>query len=200
MEIEVAAEEVAAFREGLDSATNALLDDFDCMRFLRARQMDVPKAIAMATDWGIWAKQALPGSRSGRTPLTILADVEDPDEEVYSQYCPHSLDGEDREGRPIFWEKTGEGSQQFWELKKVLSHDQLVARHVRLQQLMGCRLKYCSEKHGKRIEKVVAVNDFSNISMSPDMDAIKFAIAVLKCDQNYFPERLQTIFAINCPW
>lgn len=136
----------------------------------------------------------------GRTPLNILDDVEDPDENVYSQYCPHSLEGEDKGGRPVFWEQTGEGSQQFWQLKKAISADALLVRHVRIQQLMGCRLRFCSEKHGRRIDKMVAVNDFANISMSPDLDAIKFAVAVLKCDQNYFPERLQTIFAINCPW
>lgn len=194
------AEELVAFREGLDSTANALLDDSDCMRFLRARQMNVDKAIAMAADWAKWATEPLPGSHSERTPLTLLEDVEDPNEEVYSRLCPHSLEGEDKEGRPIFWEQTGEGSQKFWELKKILTHDELITRHVRIQQLMGCRLRYCSEKHARQIEKMVAVNNFEHISMSPDLDAIKFAIAVLKCDQNFFPERLQTIFAINCPW
>jgi hypothetical protein len=194
------AEEVVAFREGLDGGTSALLDDFDCMRFLRARQMDVPKAVIMATAWGVWAVSPLAGSRDGRTPLTILDDVDDMHEPIYSKYCPHFMEGEDKAGRPIYWEQTGDGSQHFYQLKEILSHDELVARHIRIQQMMTCRLKYCSDKHDRRIEKMISVNNFSNLSYSPDLDSIKFAIAALTCDQDNFPERLQTVYAINCPW
>jgi hypothetical protein len=193
------AEEVVAFREGLDAGTSALLDDFDCMRFLRARQMDVSKAVAMAAAWGAWANTPLPG-RPDLTPLTILDDTEDPHEPFYSKYCPHFMEGEDKAGRPIYWEQTGEGSQHFHELKSFLSPEEMMTRHIRIQQMMTCRLKYCSEKHDIRIEKMISVNNFSNLSYSPDLDSIKFAIAALTCDQNNFPERLQTVYAINCPW
>ena len=193
------AEEVTALREGLDARTNALLDDFDCMRFLRARQMNVPKAIAMAAEWGTWANEVLPGSRTGRTPLNILDDIEDPDEEVYTSkaHCPHALCGEDKEGRPIYWEQTGKCGVQYRELRKYVDNDVLFARHVRIQQLMLCRMRATMERTGQRVEKLVVVNDLSHLQMSPDMDAIRYFIGIIGIDQKFFPERLQTVFCIN---
>lgn len=191
---------VMQLREGLDAGTNALLDDFDCMRFLRARQLNVAKAVDMARQWGSWATEALPGSPEGKCPLNLLDTVEDPNEDLYTRYCPHLMEGEDRDGRPVYWEQTGEGSCNFSKLKQEINHDEMLARHIRLQLLMQCRLKHCSERHGKHIGKLVSVQNFGGISMQPDLDSIKYAIAVLGCDQSYFPETLHTVYAINCPW
>jgi hypothetical protein len=170
------------------------------MRFLRARKMDPQKAADMASAWAQWATTPLPGSTDGLTPLTILSVKEDPNEDLFTRLAPYLMEGEDKDGHPIFWEKTGEASAGFYELKQHISHDQLLARHVRLQGIMECRLHHQSEKHGRRIEKLVAVNDYSHLSMYPDLDAIKFAIAVATMDSNNFPERLHRLIAINCPW
>ena len=196
------AEEVVQFREGLDTATNALLDDFDCMRFLRARQMNISKAVAMATDWSQWANEVLPGSPNGRTPLTILHDIDDPHEEVYTSlaHCPHSLSGEDKDGRPIYWEQTGQCGVMYRELRKHVDNEVLFSRHIRIQEMMMCRMKATTERTGKRVEKLVVVNDLAALQMSPDMDAIKYFIGIIGIDQKYYPERLQTVFCINTPW
>jgi hypothetical protein len=196
------AEEVVAFREGLDAGTSALLDDFDCMRFLRARQMDVSKAVAMAAAWGAWANTPLPGSASGRTPLTILDDTEDPHEEVYTSkaHCPHCLGGEDKEGRPIYWEQTGKCGVMYKQLRTFVDNDVLFARHIRIQQLMLCRMKALNARTGNRIEKLVVVNDLSHLQMSPDLDGIRYFTGLIGIDQNFFPERLHQVFCINTPW
>lgn len=194
------AAEVLQMRQLLPASADALLDDFDCLRFLRARKMDPRKAADMASAWAVWATTPLPGSTEGLTPLTILSVAEDPNEALFTRLAPYLMEGEDKEGHPIFWEKTGNGSAGFYELKQHQNHDQLLARHVRLQGIMECRLHHQSQKHGRRIEKLVAVNDYSNLSMYPDLDAIKFAIAVATTDSNNFPERLHKLIAINCPW
>lgn len=193
------AEQVMSFREGLDFSTNALLDDFDCMRFLRARQMNIEKAIAMAAEWGTWINEPLAGSRAGRTPLTILDDLEDPDEDIFTSKapCPHSLTGEDKEGRPIYWEQTGRCGVQYRELRKYMDNENLFARHIRIQQMMLCRMKAINERTGKNIEKLVVVNDLAQLQMSPDMDAIRYFIGIIGIDQKYYPERLHAVYCIN---
>jgi hypothetical protein len=196
----VLGERVIEFREGLDARTNSLLDDFDCMRFLRARQMDVDKAVEMATAWGEWAHTVLPGSAAGRTPLNILDDLVDPNEEIYTRLCPHSLSGVDKGGRPIYWEKTGKCSVIYRELRKDLSNEDLFARHVRIQEMMLCRTRYTLAEKGERVEKMVVVDDMGDLQMSPDLDAIKYVIGILGIDQKYYPERLHAIYCINCPW
>lgn len=196
------AEEVIQFREGLDAKTNALLDDFDCMRFLRARQMNVQKAIAMAAEWSTWANEPLPGNPNGRTPLTILDDVDDPNEDVFTSkaHCPHTLAGEDKEGHPIYWEQTGRCGRRYRELRKYMDNEGLFSRHVRIQEMMMCRMKAVADRTGNHIEKLVVVNDFADLQMSPDMDAIRYATGIIGIDQKYYPERLHTVFCINTPW
>lgn len=192
--------QIAALRERLDPTTNELLLDHDCMRFLRARQMDVERAAEMSNAWGVWVQTPLVGSQQGRTPLNILHDIDDPNEHFYASLCPHSIVGEDREGRPIFWEKTGACAANYSQIKKDLNNETLIARHIWIQSLMGCRLKQMSEKHGIKIEKTNVVFDMSGLQFSPDMDSIRYCIAMLHVDQNYFPESLNSIFVINAPW
>jgi hypothetical protein len=197
---ELLPDQIAALREVLNPATNELLSDHDCMRFLRARQMNLEKAAEMSNAWGVWVQTPLPGSAQGRTPLTILEDIDDPNEDFYARLCPHCITGEDREGRPIFWEKTGICAANYSVLKKDLNNDTLIARHIWIQSLMGCRLKQMSEKHGRKIEKTNIVFDMNGLQFSPDMDSIRYSIAILQTDQNYFPETLNSIFIINAPW
>lgn len=67
------------------------------------------------------------------TPATILTDVEDPGESVYTQLCPHALHGFDKNGNPIYWESTGIISGRLGQLKQELTLDDLLTRHIRVQ-------------------------------------------------------------------
>jgi hypothetical protein len=190
--------DVSVLRSLVSADTNRLLTDFDCQRFLRARRMDAEAAAAMAQKWGEWFCTPLSGST--KSPKDLWADFEDKNEGLFTEFCPHSLQGVDKEGYPIYWEKTGTCSSNFWKLKEHISHDELIVRHVRLQLLMSARMVYCSTQFGRNIDRFVVINDFKNLSISPDIDAIKYVIAISDIDSNYFPERLHRSFAINCPW
>lgn len=67
------------------------------------------------------------------TPATILTEVDDPDEPIYTRLCPHALHSFDKEGNPVYWEKTGVISGILGELKQELTMNTLLTRHVRLQ-------------------------------------------------------------------
>jgi hypothetical protein len=131
----------------------------------------------------------------------MLDTVVDPTEEdIYKRLTPHILAGEDREGHPIYWERTGRCAQNFGQLKQAVDPTGLLVRHVRMQEITVCRLRAVSAKHGRRIEKGIFVMDCSQLGMSPDLDSIKYIISSLGIDQKFYPERLHSMYAINCPW
>lgn len=197
---EVAA--VAALRESLDAAANALLDDHDCMRFLRARSMDVSRAVEMASEWAVWYVTPMrEGGGDSTIPQRMLDVIVDPvEEDIFTRLTPHILAGEDREGHPIYWERTGLCAQNFGQLKQSVDALGLQIRHVRMQEICVSRLRAVSARRGHRVEKGIFVMDCSHLGMSPDLDGIKYIIAMLGIDQKYYPERLHSLYAINCPW
>lgn len=103
------------------------------------------------------------------TPSNIDPIV-DPNESIYTEYMPHSNLGHDKVGRPVYWEKTGYISTRFSEIKKKLSEDEIVIRHVKQQELMmQRRFKANSKNFGKLINKQVLIFDLKGVSFSPDV-------------------------------
>lgn len=189
--------------EGLEEGDDAssFLSDRDCMRFIRARKMDVRKAADMADKWWVWYNTPVEGSNGiAVAPRHILDNPEDPNEEIYTRLMPHSNMGEDKEGRCVYWEMSGEISSRFSEVIKELTVQDLVIRHIRQQEYMVKRLAIASEKHKKPIEKQVVVFNLANLSYSVHLEAMSAFKQTIKIDEAYYPERLQYFFMINAPW
>jgi hypothetical protein len=102
----VEASKLVELRNILTHQTNQLLTDGDCHRFLVARSFDLHKSVDMINHWQNWFENPLVQNNSKLVPKSILS-VEDINEHIYGQFCPHSNLGEDKDGRPIYWEKTG---------------------------------------------------------------------------------------------
>lgn len=96
---------VVELRALIPPELSALLSDGDCSRFLRARSQNAAKAADMIVKWGKWWHTPLPG-------LDVLpkdiSSKPDEQEDVYRRMLPHANLGEDMNGRPIYWEKTGQ--------------------------------------------------------------------------------------------
>jgi hypothetical protein len=117
-------------KELLSQRLKETVSSSDLDRFLCARKHDLNAAHAMIESWGTWYyDHRLPGQL--HTPRMILEEVDDPMEELHTRLCPISHMGEDKEGHPIYWEKSGLISGHFRELIEVLSVDDMLARHVR---------------------------------------------------------------------
>lgn len=85
-------------------------------------------------------------------------------------------------------------------VSKELTVDQLVARHIRQQELMMHRLRYISHKLQRPIEKQVIVFNLKHLSYSLDPNALSAFRRTLQIDQDYYPERLHHFVMINAPW
>ena len=206
-------------REALTTEENEMVSDDDCHRFLRARNHDIHKTSDMVKKWAVWYHTPLPKTTDEEmTPANILIkQAEDKKEQVYIDMLPHSNVGEDKEGHPVYWEKTGLSkfivfywcyisklllclvSSRFHEIKKHLSEDELFVRHVRQQELMINRCKMNSLKHNKKIEKQIIIFDLKDLSYTIDFMAMNTFRRTLQIDEASYPERLQTLYMINTP-
>jgi hypothetical protein len=189
---------VQTFKELIDPEVLSLLSDACCRRFLRARSMDINKAVEMANSWGKWYTS--PAECGTTTPMAVLDNIVDRNEDIYTRICPLSHMGEDLEGSPIYWEQSGDISQRFGDLADLISLDDMVTRHIRNQELAMCRLHHLSLKHNRPIEKQVIVFNLKDLSYSLDTRSLSVFRRIINIDQDFYPERLKKFFVINCPW
>jgi hypothetical protein len=192
-------EMLAEYVSRLHADVKEYLLEEDYRRFLRARKWNVDKALAMTSNWWEWYNQPIPGT-DNVTPRTVLDSVEDPKEHVYKQLLPHSNYGCSKHGHPIYWERTGQISSQFGEISKHLSVEDLVIRHIRQQEMAVRRMHFYSQKFGHLVESQIIVFNLANLSYSLDTNALSAFRKTLAIDQDYYPERLHTLFMINAPW
>ena len=122
---------LAKYVASLTGRCKCILQPSDHLRYLNASKWDVQKALDVTIAREKWYFETPIGEA---TPRRILAAIEDKHEHIYQApktLCPISHMGEDRVGRPVYWEKTGLISGVFSELIKVLTLDDMVERHVR---------------------------------------------------------------------
>eukprot|EP01147_Barroeca_monosierra_P006637 gene6637-9424_t len=194
---EVISRYVEEFRTLLSESTE-ILDDFreeahspsiaTIMRFVRARKYKVEEAVKQFVAAEVWY--------NNEEVRKVLED--DPDEEVYQAFCPHLAEGFDRDGRPIYWERTGE--IRLPKVLKLLSEEKLLRRHIRQQENTVCRMKEESERRGYLVEKQVVILDLKNMSFSPNSRGLSVFRECIRVDQQYYPEMLGEMYLVNAPW
>lgn len=193
-------------RKHLSEEANALLSDHDVDRFTRARAGDITKIVNMIQKWHAWWNTPLVGAkladidRGLKTPGDYVVWSADLDEQVYIDMMPHSNMGYDKDGSPAYWERTGDISSRMGDIKKLLTEDDLVIRHVRQQEMCVHRCRIASAKFNRVIEKQIIVMDLSNLSYSLDTTALGAFRRTLAIDEAFYPERLKALIMINVPW
>jgi hypothetical protein len=95
---------VATLRANITEELNSLLTDYDCLRFLRARSYDIKKTTEMVKKWGEWWATPLVGTEILPGDITKKPDPQEP---TYRELLPHANLSENKDGLPIYWERTG---------------------------------------------------------------------------------------------
>lgn len=101
---------VVEFRKLLPEDINSHYDDDDCSRFLVARNLDLKKALDMITKRHNWYLSPVKGykvANDSLCPKDLLHTRLDEKEELFCAIVPQSHLGEDKNGHPLFWEKSG---------------------------------------------------------------------------------------------
>mmetsp|Transcript_23385 Transcript_23385/g.34902 ORF Transcript_23385/g.34902 Transcript_23385/m.34902 type:complete len:308 (-) Transcript_23385:171-1094(-) len=189
-------EYVTAFRERLSLTVDEKKenggnpDDATVRRFLRARKGDVSAAV----------EQYIGAERffQERGCPTLILTNPDPAEACYNAYCPARNFGFDKEGRPVYIEKTGLVNVPT--LTKVRTPYDLVHRHVRQQEIAAYRMRQSSKERGTVVENQIIIYDLKGLPLRPDATSMSLMKAVLTVSQDYYPERLFRFYLINAPF
>lgn len=194
---------IADMRLQLNERLNARVSDHDCLRFLRARAGSVPKAVEMLQNQNEWYHKLMdpiPPRSLLFSPNTALLNPDMLDTHPHKELIAVAHHGFDKEGHPIYWEKTGLIQSNFDEVIANFSIEQLLQYHVASQELMEMRLKFATNKYKRDIGKSVTVFDMKHLTISLDTRTIWYIKQLLAIDQAFYPERLHILFIINCPW
>ncbi len=101
---------LAELRAALTAEVNAMVTDEDCHRFLVARTYDIPKTLDMLNRWAVWWNSPLTDHQienKDLRPRDLLTTRSDNKEHLSAGSFLWSNTGEDKEGRPMYWEKVG---------------------------------------------------------------------------------------------
>jgi hypothetical protein len=141
--LEITPEEISALRGAIGEAASAEMSDWDCVRFLRARNGDLRKATEMVQRWYEWRHTELPGTHRGVTPANLIWTTNDKHLLLHpnKMMLPHLLAGEDKKGRPVYWERTGQISANYSEVKKIWTVDDLIQMHIRFGHTAYCYIQ-----------------------------------------------------------
>lgn len=168
-----------------------------CLRFLRARKLDVDKAYEMISNTLEW--------RATNNVDATLDEPIDPQKlSVIRKAISGAYFGWDKEGRPLFIERTGKTDLTFL-LENGISDADIVRKHIQdMEYLMNVTLPAARAraKGGDAdITKICTILDLAGISMRFLGKEIKSVFkAVTSIDQNNYPETAGIIFLVNVPW
>jgi hypothetical protein len=111
--------QILSLRSMLSPEMNSDFTDADCERFLIARKFDMKKSLKMITEYHAWYNAPftyLNVTKNEMRPKDLIQPA-DPHQEHVNRLCPHAFRGVDREGSPIYWEKSGFGNFSFFLMK-----------------------------------------------------------------------------------
>jgi len=162
--------------------------DFTLLRFIRARKGDVDGAIEAYTKMVEWRKE---------TGVDKMLIEEDPNEHVFQCICPHRHHGCDREGHPIYIERTG--MIRVNEVVRHTSEEDIVTRHVRFMEKMIERMIASSQNTNKYVGKMVLIHDMTGMRYTIEPAGFRIFRKTTHIDQTYYPECLKSMIIINAP-
>eukprot|EP00930_Biecheleria_cincta_P088561 TRINITY_DN77808_c0_g1_i1.p1 TRINITY_DN77808_c0_g1~~TRINITY_DN77808_c0_g1_i1.p1 ORF type:complete len:331 (+),score=40.96 TRINITY_DN77808_c0_g1_i1:62-1054(+) len=216
------------FRAEEEDTVHSLKSDRDLVRFLRARKGNVEEAAALWDETMQWRSEhavsrwrsCAPGPKHSKAAIDayeqfgfeslnniekhpyvrLVAPLPREREISYHRWVVNGHFGHDKEGHPLYWERTGIGAQLFPNLVKELTHDEIVFDHIRQQELALAKCEEASIKYNKYVGKQTVIMDMDGMSYWPRAGGFSVFKRILVIDSKYYPETLARHYIINAPW
>ena len=165
------------------------------LRFLRARKLNVSKALAMFRETLEW-RAAEDVDALMRAPLVLDEFREN------AKLYPASYHGRDVHGRPVYMERTG--TAKFAEVIKRIGADGFLRMHLRAMEYQArVLLPAASADAGEAVTQMCNVIDVGDLSLYDTVSHSEVLAAVRKIadvDQKHYPENLGVTLVCNAPW
>jgi hypothetical protein len=194
---------VARLRDALASARVSVPDAMRAnggetgvlLRFLRARKLDVDRALSMLRDTIAW--------REAHAVDALLDEPLDLDAfRANARMYPASYHGRDRLGRPVYVERTG--SADFRALIEKMGPEGFLRMHLRAMEYQArVLLPRASRDAGFAVTQmcnVIDVGDLSLASTVSDASVLSALRTIADVDQAHYPENLGVTLVCNAPW
>jgi len=170
--------------------TDPLYGDSYLLRFLRARNFDLPKTLQMWRAFIQWRKD---------NNVEAVLNMEFPEINAAKQYYEHGFFKTDKTGRPIYIERVG--TLRLDKFEQLMSIDRFksfcMQKYERLTHII---LPGCTEAQGKPVEQILFIMDFKDWSTKHlnqrTLDLVKL---MSRIGTDYYPETLGTMFIVNVP-
>ncbi|KAJ7237007.1 CRAL-TRIO domain-containing protein [Mycena rebaudengoi] len=170
---------------------NPRMDDATCLRFLRARKFDVPKAKAMWIANETWRKDFGVDD--------IVKNFDFPELPIVDKYYPQFYHKNDKDGRPIYIERLGQ-----LDLKALYAattpERQLKRLVLEYEKFISERLPACAAAAGHPVETSCTILDLHNVSLSNFYRVKDYVMQASSIGQDRYPECMGKFYIINAPF
>ncbi|KAJ7087365.1 CRAL-TRIO domain-containing protein [Mycena belliarum] len=167
------------------------MSDATCLRFLRARKFDVPKAKEMWIANEKWRKEFGVDE--------IVKNFEFPELPIVDKYYPQYYHKSDKDGRPIYVERLGQ-----LDLKALYAattqERQLKRLVLEYEKFLSERLPACSVAAGHPVETSCTILDLQNVSLSNFYSVKDYVMKASSIGQDRYPECMGKFYIINAPF
>lgn len=184
---------VREFRQQLLAAgpLPELMDHIYLRRFLRARQHQLPKALAMARDHLEW--------RRGNGVDAILETFHFHERGAFFQCYPDGYFCTDRCGRPIFLSQPGKiDTEELWKFTEL---ERCIKYHIQVQErYIKHYLPAASIASGRVQHQSLVIIDMDGVGVSTLTGEVRKILAtVMALDQDNYPELMYKTLILNAP-
>lgn len=187
-------EKVERFRQSLEAKNAWRKEDHDyytLLRFLRARNYEMDKAIKMWLDTLEWRKEY--------DVDNILDNFEFKERTEFLTCYPQGYHKRDKEGRPVYIQQLGVINLEG--IKKITNEERMVKFHIQeYERCIKQILPVCSRLANRQIDQTFGIMDVRGVGLSHLTGEVRRLMGTLtKFDQDNYPEMLGRICIINAP-
>ena len=129
----------------------------------------------------------------------ILENPDFPSHDLIRTLIPYAYHGEDKEGRPIYIERTGMIATAALADENIARPDHLLHSHIYGVELMQRRMYEISLRKGERVNGICTILDFEGLGFH-HRQCLFVLKTLLDFDKKYYPEYLGKLYVINTPW
>lgn len=147
------------------------------------------------------ASEALKELRRWRDELKLDSDGLSPEKvhnfAMLSRVIPFFCGSHDKEGRPLYIEKTGKIQVQL--LSERVQRSDFIKLHVIGMEKMTKLMQENSRKFGKPVHQLTTVLDLSGLGLA-HRNVLHFLHLATELDQKYYPDIVAKVLVVNAPW
>ncbi|KAA1476714.1 hypothetical protein DENSPDRAFT_843780 [Dentipellis sp. KUC8613] len=167
------------------------MDDATLLRFLRARNFEVPKAKAMIISAEEW--------RIEFGIEEIMKNFDFREKAEVDKYYPQYYHQMDKHGRPLFIQKLGQLDVNA--LYRITTQERQLQRLVvEYERFLNIRAPACAAAIGHPVETTCTVLDLYNVSLMNFYRVKDYVSAASAIMQARYPETMGKFYIINAPW